>query len=122
MRLNCFSPDKAGPIKGAWPIATADIYKDWYEALLACSWKSGQFARIQVVALTNHQLWRDEKTYRDFLKLDENPVEFWFAPVVEDMQGEKWVYDKPMGEPIDGTGYGQREGENRQGEEQGTTQ
>lgn len=103
MRLNCFSPDREGPIRGAWPISTVDVYTQWWEGLAAGSWKSGQFARIQVVAMTDYMLWRDEKTYRDYLKLDENPVAFWFQPLMEEMDGTKWVFVKLMDEAIDGT-------------------
>lgn len=92
---------ESSPIRGAWPISTVDVYTQWWEGLVAGSWKSGQFARIQVVAMTDYMLWRDEKTYRDYLKLDENPVAFCFQPLMEEMDGTKWVFDKPMDEAID---------------------
>jgi hypothetical protein len=106
MRMNCWGPDREGPIKGAWPISTVDVYQQWYDSLLAGSWKHGQFARIQVVALTDQMLFRDQQQYRDYLQLDENPVPYWFAPLLEEMDGTQWLFDKPMGDAADSTEWG----------------
>lgn len=62
---------------------------------------------MQVVALTDHQLAADATAYRDWFGMDINPVPYWFAPLVEEMDGVKWMYDHDgMEDPVDGREWG----------------
>lgn len=33
LRVNCMAPDRDGPVRGAWPLATAEAYQDWVNRL-----------------------------------------------------------------------------------------
>lgn len=109
LRANCFAPDLDGPCDGAWPIGTAEGYDDWINRLRREEWKQGQFARVQIVAVTDKNMermeswgWQGHGILEPAFWLKKK----WLSPWVDEMEGTKWVANADPIDATDGSEWG----------------